>query len=113
MFRLVPSRRISSCQNLAVNLGSRSDTIDKGTPCKRTILFKYASAQAIALVSDGNGIRCVYLLNLSTMTNTESPPTLFSGMSVIKSILTCSQGLLGTINGCSLPMGYPYLGLIR
>jgi hypothetical protein len=113
MLRSVPSKRIISCQNLAVNLGSRSDTIDSGTPCRRTILSKYALAQAFALVSIVKGIRCVYLLNLSTTTNTESPPTLLTGMSVIKSILTCYHGLLGTGKGYNLPTGLPYLGLIR
>ena len=109
----MPSKRISSCQNLAVKRGSRSDTILSGIPCKRTILFKYALAQVVALVSYGSGIKCVYLLNLSTTTNTESPPTLFGGISVIKSILTCYQGLSGTGSGYNFPVGLPYFGLTR
>ena len=40
IFNYVPSNRISSYQKRAVNLGSRSDTIDKGIPCKRTIVSR-------------------------------------------------------------------------
>ena len=113
IFKLVPSSRINSFQNLAVNRGSRSDTIDSGIPCKRTILFKYVLAQVVALVSNGNGIKCVCLLNLSTTTNTESPPTLFYGISVIKSILMCYQGLSGTGSGYNFPVGLPGFGFTR
>ena len=105
IFKSVPSIRISSCQNLAVNLGLRSDTMLYGTPCNRTIFSRYAFAHAAALVSAVNGIKCVCFENLSTTTYTESPPTLFYGISVMKSMLTCYHGLSGTGSGYSLPTG--------
>lgn len=104
---------MSSYQNLAVKRGSRSDTIESGIPCKRTILSRYALAQALALVSVVSGIRCVYLLKRSTTTYTESPPTVLTGMSVIKSIDTCYQGAVGTGRGYNLPTGLPVLGFTR
>ena len=109
----MPSKRISSYQNLEVKRGSLSDTILSGTPCNLIILSRKALATAMALISLGNCIRCAYLLNLSTTTYTESPPILLVGMSVIKSMLICYQGLLGTGKGYNLPTGLPYLGFTR
>jgi hypothetical protein len=40
MWSLVPISRMSSRQNLEVNTASRSETVDYGTPCKRTISAK-------------------------------------------------------------------------
>lgn len=107
MFRLVPSIRISSYQNLAVNRGSLSLTIDRGTPCSRTILSRYALATVAAVVSAVSGIRCVYLLKRSITTNIVLPPYGFIGISVIKSILTCYHGLLGIGSGYNLPGNLP------
>jgi hypothetical protein len=40
-FTSVPKARCKHDHNLEVNLGSRSDTIDKGTPCSLTTSFTY------------------------------------------------------------------------
>ena len=44
MCSLVPMSRISSRQNVEVNTGSRSDTMDCGTPWRRTMSAKKACA---------------------------------------------------------------------
>ena len=40
----VPKADYNSFQNLDVNRGSLSDTIDSGIPCNRTISLTYSSA---------------------------------------------------------------------
>jgi hypothetical protein len=42
MCSLVPMSRMSSHQNVEVKMGSWSDTMDCGTPCRRTISAKKA-----------------------------------------------------------------------
>jgi hypothetical protein len=42
MCSFVPTKRISSRQNVDVKTGSRSDTIDCGTPWRRTMSEKNA-----------------------------------------------------------------------
>jgi hypothetical protein len=44
MCSFAPMRRINSFQNVEVNTGSRSDTMDCGIPCRRTISAKKAWA---------------------------------------------------------------------
>ena len=59
----------SSFQNLEVNLGSRSDTIDSGIPWSLTISVKNNHATAFAIVHVVVGSRCTCDVNLSIMTN--------------------------------------------
>jgi hypothetical protein len=42
IWSLVPLKRMSSCQKLEVNTGSRSETMDSGMSCSRTMSAKNA-----------------------------------------------------------------------
>src|ERR1700676_2470629 len=65
---LVPNILCVSLQNLEVNLGSRSDTIDSGSPCSRTISFIYNEASSDAFVVMFIGMRWTIEVNLHMTT---------------------------------------------
>ena len=76
MCSLVPIRRMSSCQNVEVKTGSRSDTMDWGTPCRRTMSAKNAWVTDSAEYGCAKGIKWQYLLNLfTTVRITDLPRT--------------------------------------
>jgi hypothetical protein len=49
MYNFVPVSRMSSCQNAEVKTGSRSETMDCGTPWRRTTSVKKALATVSAV----------------------------------------------------------------
>jgi hypothetical protein len=64
IWSLVPLKRISSCQKLEVNTVSRSETMDCGMPCSRTMSAKNACLSAE--YGCARGMKWQYLLNQST-----------------------------------------------
>ena len=65
---LVPNPVCNSFQNIEMNLTSRSDTIETGTPCNRTISFKYDLASFLTGSVVFIGKKWVYLDIWSTIT---------------------------------------------
>jgi len=55
MCSLVPMSRIGSRQNVEVNTGSRSDTMDCGTPWRRTMSAKKACVTVSAMYGCARG----------------------------------------------------------
>jgi hypothetical protein len=104
-FRFVPNPLNSPFQKFEVNLGSLSDTIVLGIPCKRATYFKKISATSAALWVVFNGIKWAALVSLSTTTMIESCCLLVLGNPVIKSIVTTSYFHSGIGKGCSNPAG--------
>ena len=64
IFKVVPIADITVYQNFEVKRGSRSLTIDSGTPYLQTICLKNDLATATVLVSD-SAMKCAMRLNLS------------------------------------------------
>ena len=92
MWSLVPIRRMSLRQNLDVKTGSRSDTIDCGTPCRRTMSAKNASATDSAEYGCARGMKWQYLLKRSTTVKmTDLPRTL--GNASTKSSAVCPDAV--------------------
>jgi hypothetical protein len=77
-----------------------------GIPKLQTQNLKNNSEHSNALLSALIGINILYLENLSIIENIESNPRAVKGKCVIKSIVTCSKGLLGFYTGCNKPKGF-------
>src|SRR3954451_1830962 len=108
----VPMVRKRLCQNLLVNLGSRSEMIEVGRPWSRKTLSKkiLAVSGAVAVVREGT--RWTILEKVSTKTTMASKPDLVRGSCVMKSMETCSQGCDGMGSGWRRPAGACWLALI-
>src|SRR4051812_29878126 len=93
------------CQNLLVNLASRSETMDVGrlwrwkTWSKK--IFTVSGAVAVVRV----GMRWTILEKVLTKMAMASKPDLVRGSCVMKSIETCSQGHNGMGRGWRRPAG--------
>src|SRR3954471_935352 len=109
---LVPMVRNRLCQNLLVNLASRSETMDVGRPWRWKMLSKkiLAVSGAVAVVREGT--RWTILEKVSTKTTMASKPDLVQGSCMMKSMETCSQGCDGIGRGCRRPAGDCWLALI-
>ena len=68
----VPMASCKLDKNLDVNLGSRSETIDIGTPCNLTISSTYNWANLSNGSSFLNGRKCADFISLSTITHMAS-----------------------------------------
>jgi hypothetical protein len=86
-----------------INLGSLSDTIDKGNPCNRTTFARKTSTSVGADVSAESGTKCAILLNLSMIVSIDEHLFLDNGRSVIKSIVKCYHGASGAGKGLRRP----------
>jgi hypothetical protein len=107
-----------------VNLGSRFETIDTGTPCNLTTLFTYnfanLSTESVIFIDK----KSIYLVNRSTMNQTSSLPPFPLGNPDTKSMVIFShfhsgisrphtQPLLSySTSGCEGPAGFWCLVLI-
>ena len=105
MYNFVPIAFCKYSQNLEVNLGSLSDTIDIGTPCSRTILFKYFSANCSSEHPQRISMKCVDFVSLSMITHTALIPLIVRGNPVTKSIVILSHFHTGIRRGCNMPDG--------
>ncbi|KAF0933291.1 hypothetical protein E2562_017077 [Oryza meyeriana var. granulata] len=96
--------RISSRQNVDVNTVSRSETMDCGTPWRRTMSLKKAWATDSAEYGCANGRKWQYLLNRSTTVRiTDLPRT--RGSASTKSSATSVHTPWGTGSGRRRPAG--------
>ena len=68
----VPMASYKLDQNLDVNMGSRSEIIDIGTPCNLTISSTYNWANLFNESSLLTGRKCVDIVSLSTITHMAS-----------------------------------------
>jgi len=105
MCNLVPMSRISSFQNVEVNTGSRSDTMDCGIPWRRTMSVKNAWATDSTEYGCTRGMKWQYLLKWSTTVKmTDFPCT--CGSASTKSRPISAQTAVGTGRGRSRPAGW-------
>src|SRR3954449_5263258 len=95
----VPKVQKRLCQNLLVNLASRSEMIKVGRPWSRKTLSKkiFAVSGAVAVVREGT--RWIIFEKVSTKMTMASNPDLVRGSCVMKSTETCSQGRDGMGKG--------------
>ena len=91
MSSLVPKAFCSDCQNLEVNLLSRFEIMDMGTPCSRTISLRYVLVNFSNLSVSLIGRKCADLVNLSTITQMVSSPLAVLGNFVMKSMVIRSH----------------------
>jgi hypothetical protein len=104
MCSLVPNRRISSFQNVEVNTGSRLDTMDCGTPWRRTMSVKNACATDSTEYGWASGMKWHYLLKRSTTARmTDLPRT--RGSASTKSMPMSAQTAVGMGSGRRRPAG--------
>ena len=94
---------ISDYQKTDWNLVSLSLIILSGIPNLHTQLSKNNCAVWTADISVFVGIKIVYLLKRSIIANILSKPFFVVGSYTIKSIVTCSNGLVGTTCGYNKP----------
>lgn len=88
----------------ACKIGSRSDAIVAGIPCRRTMLCRNALATTDAENGCFSGTKCANFVYLSTTTMITSYPSLFS-KPVMKSIVRSRHGPVGRGSGCKSPGG--------
>src|SRR5664279_4412681 len=86
-----------------MNFTSRSETIDLGTPCRRTISLKNKVAMCEASSVLLHGMKCAILENLSTTTKIESLFVLVHGNPNTKYILMSLHGACGVGKGMKRP----------
>jgi hypothetical protein len=100
-FSLVLIALCNFSQNLEVNRGSRSDTMEIGTPCNLTISRTYNSAslsiESVTLI----GRKWAHFINLSIMTHITSCLLGAFGRPTTKSITIWSHFHVGTSSGLS------------
>ena len=87
----VPMESYKLDQNLDVNLGSRSETIDIGTQCNLTISSTYNQASLSNGSSLLTGRKCEDFISLSTITHMASCCLRVLGSLVTKSIVILSH----------------------
>ncbi|KAF0904666.1 hypothetical protein E2562_036035 [Oryza meyeriana var. granulata] len=104
MCSLVPMSLISSRQNVEVKTGSRSDTIDCGTPWRRTMSAKKACATDSAVYGWLRAMKWQYLLNRSTTERITDLP-LTRGSASTKSRPMSAQTTVGIGSGMRRPAG--------
>ncbi|KAF0929651.1 hypothetical protein E2562_023005 [Oryza meyeriana var. granulata] len=105
MCSVVPIRRISSRQNRDVKTGSRSETMDRGMPWRRTMSVKNAWATVSAVYGCARGRKWQYLLKRSTTERmTDLPFT--RGNASTKSRPISAQTAVGTGSGRRRPAGW-------
>ena len=95
---VIPNAFQTSCETLEANWGPRSDMILSGSPNRFHAFSRNSLAVSDAVIVFLHGDITIALENLSTITLIESNP-LISGRSVMKSVVTCSQGPLGVSVG--------------
>ena len=96
---VVPMRCQSAFQKELVKRTSRSETMLRGTPCRRTISLKNSLAVWAASVVFAQAMKCAILLNRSTTTRMVSSWRLVRGKPKTKSRLTSCQGDSGMGRG--------------
>jgi hypothetical protein len=104
MCSLVPMSRMSSRQNVEVNTGSRSDTMDCGTPWRRTMSAKKACATDSAVYGWPRAMKWQYLLKRSTTERITDFP-LTRGSASTKSRPMSAQTTVGIGSGMRRPVG--------
>ena len=111
MSSLVPMSLCRSCQNMDVNLVSRSDTIDSGTPWSLMTSLRNSHATSFAVTCIVVGTRCTCDVSQSMITNRESLPR-DRGNGPMKFIPTDCHGLSGIGKLCRNPCGFSVLVLL-
>ena len=101
----VPMALCKLFQNVDVNLGSLSDTIETSSPCNLTISLIYYWAYWSILYVDFTGRKWVDLVNLSTITHMKLYPFCVLGNPSTKSIVMCSHFHSGINKGFNNPDG--------
>ncbi|KAF0921306.1 hypothetical protein E2562_003107, partial [Oryza meyeriana var. granulata] len=97
-------RRISSRQNVEVNTGSRSDTMDCGMPWRRKMSVKKACTTDSAVYECASGMKWQYLLKRSTTERMTDFPFTF-GRASMKSRPMSAQTTVGMGSGRRRPAG--------
>jgi len=105
-FRDVSNRRHKVLQKWLKNFVSRSEVIDLGTPCRRTISLKNKLATFTALEVFLHAIKWAILEYLSTTTKTESTLRWVRGSPRMKSNDKSSQGVARMGNDMYKPVFY-------
>ena len=93
------TRAIKLFQNKDENLESRSETIFDGIPYLHTQFLKNSEATVGTSAVLTIGTKQTNLENRSTIEKIASCPFFVGGRCVMKSIITCSNGQLGIVNG--------------
>ena len=96
----------NALQNLDVNRVSLLNTIDIGTPCRRTISDTYNFASCNKERFTRIARKCADFVNRSTITHTVSFFLLVLGNPVMKSMVTCSHFHTGISRGSRVPPGF-------
>src|SRR5262245_41018476 len=105
MLGLMPSSRTRYCQNLEVNILSRSDTMSDGRPWRRKMCWRKRRATSVAVAVVLVAMKWAILVRRSTTTKMASFPTDEAGRPTIKSIEIDSHGRKGTGSGTRKPWG--------
>ena len=92
-------------QKQLVNLASWSEMINLGRLCNLKMRSKKILAVLGAVVVVQVGTKCTILENMSMKMIMASKPALVMGSCVMKSMDTCSHGVLGVGRGCRRPAG--------
>ena len=104
-FSRVPKADCNSFQNLDVNRGSWSNTIDNGILCNQIILLTYSSTNRSMEESSLTGTKWVDFVSQSTITHIESCFFYVRGKLVTKSITMLSHFHCGIRMGFNMPDG--------
>jgi hypothetical protein len=100
-------------QKQLVNFTSQSDMIDWGRPCNLKTWSKKILAVSGVVAMVQVGMKCTILEKVSMKMMMASKPALVTGSCVMKSMDTCSQGVLGVGRGCRRPAGTCWLALMH
>ena len=102
---LVPNASCKFFQKCDVKRGSRSDTIDIGTPCNLTIseIYKDANLSKESICCIGK--KCADLVSQSTITHTALCFWNIHGNSITKSIIILSYFHSSIFNDCDFSAG--------
>jgi hypothetical protein len=95
----------NSCQKPLVNRASLSLTIFAGIPNLQTQCSQNNYAQSTADIVEWQGINLHNREKRSMILKIASYPRVLTGKWVIKSIVTCSNGVVGFSTGCRRPVG--------
>ena len=105
-FNSVPIADWNHPQNLEASLVSRSDTIERGTPCNCTIFLMYSSANCSTLKVAFIANKCADLVSRSTITQKGLDNLRVRGVRIMKSIVMCSHFQTGMGKACKKPSGF-------
>ena len=102
----VPNASCNFCQKLEWNRVTRSDTMERCTPCNLTISLRYALASQLNVQVFWMDMKCTVLVSWSTTTHITLFFTWVRDRPTTKSIDTESHFHSGTSNGCNSHVGY-------